>query len=81
MTIDLKEHVEGKSDITALIEVPHAEVNDRIAEGYVVMEDKIYAKSTIMCKREVLSDYVAEAMETARRTAVLGEATLKEAEP
>jgi len=54
MTIDLKEHVEGKSDITALIEVPHAEVNDRIAEGYVVMEDKIYAKSTIMCKRALV---------------------------
>lgn len=50
----VKEHVDAKGDITALIEVPHAEVNDRITEGYVVMEDKIYAKSTIMCKRALV---------------------------
>ena len=38
--------------ITALIESPNAEVNARLLEGYEVLEDKIYAKSTILVKHE-----------------------------
>lgn len=42
--------------ITALIESPNAEVNARLAEGYEVLEDKIYAKSTICVKREKVKE-------------------------
>lgn len=77
----IQEYVDVKSDITALIEVPHSEVNSKIAEGYAVMEDKIYAKSTIMCKRELKGDFVDDAVEVAKRSAELGNQTLKEIEP
>jgi DNA-directed RNA polymerase subunit RPC12/RpoP len=36
--------------ITALIDVPLAEVNAKITEGYVVLPDKIYSKNAILVK-------------------------------
>jgi hypothetical protein len=53
-SLELKEHiepVEEKGEITALISVPNNEVNSKLADGYKIMEDKIYAKETIMIKR------------------------------
>ena len=46
------EPVQSKGKITALISAPNSEVNKFLAEGYEVMEDKIYAKDTILVKRE-----------------------------
>lgn len=46
------EPVQPKGKITALISAPNSNVNDYLAEGYEVMEDKIYAKDTILVKRE-----------------------------
>ena len=43
--------VEEKGEITALLSVPNSEVNNKLTEGYKVLEDKIYAKETIMVKR------------------------------
>lgn len=45
------EPVQSKGKITALISAPNSEVNKFLAEGYEVMEDKIYAKDTILVKR------------------------------
>jgi hypothetical protein len=49
------EETMAKGKITALISVPNSEVNTRLAEGYEVMEDKIYAKEIIMVKRDGIS--------------------------
>jgi hypothetical protein len=53
--IEAPEETQTKGKITALISVPNSEVNTRLAEGYEVMEDKIYAKETIMIKRDGIS--------------------------
>jgi hypothetical protein len=54
--IEAPEETQTKGKITALISVPNSEVNTRLAEGYEVMEDKIYAKETIMIKRESIAE-------------------------
>jgi len=46
------EPVQSKGKITALISAPNSNVNDYLEQGYEVMEDKIYAKDTILVKRE-----------------------------
>ena len=46
------EPVQSKGKITALVSVPNSNVNDYLEQGYEVMEDKIYAKDTILVKRE-----------------------------
>ena len=46
------EQPQAKGKITALVSAPNSNVNDYLAEGYEVMEDKIYAKDTILVKRE-----------------------------
>lgn len=46
------EQPQPKGKITALISAPNSNVNDYLEQGYEVMEDKIYAKETILVKRE-----------------------------
>jgi hypothetical protein len=46
-----EELVAVKGEITALLSVPNNEVNSKLAEGYKILEDKIYAKETVMVKR------------------------------
>jgi hypothetical protein len=53
--IEAPEETQAKGKITALISVPNSEVNTRLAEGYEVMEDKIYARESIMVKRDGIS--------------------------
>jgi hypothetical protein len=48
-----EEPVAVKGEITALLSVPNNEVNVKLAEGYKILEDKIYAKETVMVKRAV----------------------------
>jgi hypothetical protein len=45
------EPVQSKGKITALVSAPNSEVNKYIADGYEVLEDKIYAKETVLVKR------------------------------
>ena len=40
-------------EIIALIDSPLADVNARLAEGYRVMPDKIYAKSAVLVKYRI----------------------------
>ena len=69
-SIDIQEYIEPieeKGEITALISVPNNEVNGFITQGYSVMEDKIYAKETILIRRAEVKqkDYVEVAKEIA----------------
>jgi hypothetical protein len=58
---------EQQQPIIALISVPNGEVNAKLAEGYMVMEDKIYAKDTIMVKRAgPKGDYVDDVAKVAQ---------------
>lgn len=54
--IDVLIEQQPKGKIIALVSVPNNAVNDFLAEGYEVMEDKIYAKETVLIKREKLQE-------------------------
>ena len=47
-SLDISEYVEPPEDITALVSVPHSEVNSYLAKDYKVKS--IYVKETVMTK-------------------------------
>ena len=49
--IDTVEGQNKQNEILSMISVPINDIDQKLAEGYTIMEDKVYAKNAILIKR------------------------------